>query len=210
MKLITLRCTNCGADLQIDSERKEAYCTFCGTKLFVDDESIRITNRIVDEARLKEAEVRLKRLEYEHERELRQENRLQEHRRVFLTAVIVYVCALLFTYLIQEWNEVFPFVLVFGGIALLSIRSAGRREVYVRQEYVRQSYVTSPKSKLTAAFLCFFLGMFGAHYFYVGRIGMGILYIFTLGLFGIGWLADIIRILSGRFTDREGLPLREA
>ena len=58
MKLITLRCTNCGADLQIDSERKEAYCTFCGTKLFVDDESIRITNRIVDEARLKEAEVR--------------------------------------------------------------------------------------------------------------------------------------------------------
>ena len=205
MKLITLRCTNCGADLQIDSERKEAYCTFCGTKLFVDDESIRITNRIVDEARLKEAEVRLKRLEYEHERELRQENRLQEHRRVFLIAVIVYACALLFTYLIPELNEAFPFVLIIGGIALLSTRNPRRTDVYVRREYV-----TSPKSRLTAAFLCFFLGMFGAHYFYVGRVGMGFLYIFTLGLFGIGWLADLIRILSGRFTDREGLPLREA
>ena len=205
MKLITLRCTNCGADLQIDSERKEAYCTFCGTKLFVDDESIRITNRIVDEARLKEAEVRLKRLEYEHERELRQENRLQEHRRVFLIAVIVYACALLFTYLIPELNEAFPFVLIIGGIALLSTRNPRRTDVYVRREYV-----TSPKSRLTAAFLCFCLGMFGAHYFYVGRIGMGFLYIFTLGLFGIGWLADLIRILSGRFTDREGLPLREA
>ena len=205
MKLITLRCTNCGADLQIDSERKEAYCTFCGTKLFVDDESIRITNRIVDEARLKEAEVRLKRLEYEHERELRQENRLQEHRRVFLIAVIVYACALLFTYLIPELNEAFPFVLIIGGIALLSTRNPRRTDVYVRRVYV-----TSPKSRLTAAFLCFFLGMFGAHYFYVGRVGMGFLYIFTLGLFGIGWLADLIRILSGRFTDREGLPLREA
>lgn len=205
MKLITLRCTNCGADLQIDSERKEAYCTFCGTKLFVDDESIRITNRIVDEARLKEAEVRLKRLEYEHERELRQENRLQEHRRVFLIAVIVYACALLFTYLIPELNEALPFVLIIGGIALLSTRNPRRTDVYVRREYV-----TSPKSMLTAAFLCFFLGMFGAHYFYVGRVGMGFLYIFTLGLFGIGWLADFIRILSGRFTDREGLPLREA
>lgn len=205
MKLITLRCTNCGADLQIDSERKEAYCTFCGTKLFVDDESIRITNRIVDEARLKEAEVRLKRLEYEHERELRQENRLQEHRRVFLIAVIVYACALLFTYLIPELNEALPFVLIIGGIALLSTRNPRRTDVYVRREYV-----TSPKSRLTAAFLCFFLGMFGAHYFYVGRVGMGFLYIFTLGLFGIGWLADLIRILSGRFTDREGLPLREA
>ena len=76
--MINLTCTNCGAELQIDAERKQAFCTYCGTKLLVDDESIHITNRIIDEARLKEAEVRLKELEYQHEKELREETIRQE------------------------------------------------------------------------------------------------------------------------------------
>jgi len=40
--------------------------------------------------------------------------------------------------------------------------------------------------------LAIFLGGIGVHRFYRGSIGMGILYIFTAGLFGIGWLVDII------------------
>ncbi len=52
-----------------------------------------------------------------------------------------------------------------------------------------------PKNKWVAFFLCMFLGFFGAHKFYEGRIGTGILYLFTLGLFGIGWLIDIIVLL---------------
>lgn len=43
--------------------------------------------------------------------------------------------------------------------------------------------------------LCFFLGFIGAHKFYEGKIGLGILYIFTIGLFGIGVLVDLIVIL---------------
>lgn len=50
-------------------------------------------------------------------------------------------------------------------------------------------------NKWTSFFLCLFLGMFGAHKFYEGKIGMGILYLFTLGLCGVGWIVDIIRIL---------------
>ena len=52
-----------------------------------------------------------------------------------------------------------------------------------------------PKNKWISFLLCFFLGGFGAHKFYEGKIGMGILYLFTAGLFGIGWLIDIILIL---------------
>lgn len=50
-------------------------------------------------------------------------------------------------------------------------------------------------NKWTAFFLCFFMGMFGIHHFYEGKVGMGILYLCTCGFFGIGVLVDLIRIL---------------
>ena len=52
------------------------------------------------------------------------------------------------------------------------------------------------KNKWVAFLLCLFLGVVGAHKFYEGKIGMGILYIFTFGLFGIGWIIDLIALLG--------------
>jgi hypothetical protein len=43
--------------------------------------------------------------------------------------------------------------------------------------------------------------------FYVGKIGTGILWLFTWGLFGIGQLIDLILIAVGQFKDRNELPL---
>lgn len=51
------------------------------------------------------------------------------------------------------------------------------------------------RSKWTAFFLCLFLGGIGAHKFYEGKTGRGVLYLFTLGLFGIGWFIDLIALL---------------
>lgn len=50
------------------------------------------------------------------------------------------------------------------------------------------------KNKIVALILCVLFGLFGAHKFYEGKTGMGILYLFTMGLFGIGWIIDIINI----------------
>lgn len=66
----------------------------------------------------------------------------------------------------------------------------------------------SRKNKIVALLLCIFLGYFGAHKFYVGKVGMGILYLFTMGFFGIGWLIDVILIATGSFKDEFGLPLK--
>ncbi len=60
---------------------------------------------------------------------------------------------------------------------------------------VRPVIYGRPKNKWVALCLCIFLGFFGAHKFYEGKIGMGILYILTLGLFGIGIFVDFILIL---------------
>ena len=54
------------------------------------------------------------------------------------------------------------------------------------------------KNKWAALLLCFFFGLFGAHKFYEGKAGMGILYLFTFGLFGIGWMIDLLVLLFRR------------
>ena len=70
--------------------------------------------------------------------------------------------------------------------------------------------ITSDKRKTPALLLCIlgFFGIAGLHRFYVGKIGTGILYLLTAGLFGIGWLVDFIMIAVGAFRDKAGLPLK--
>lgn len=67
----------------------------------------------------------------------------------------------------------------------------------------------SNKSRLVALLLCFFLGGLGVHRFYAGKIGTGIVWLLTLGCFGIGSLIDLIMIICGSFTDKDGNLIKE-
>ena len=62
----------------------------------------------------------------------------------------------------------------------------------------------SPRSRLVALLFCVFLGAFGVHRFYVGKIGTGILMLVTIGGLGIWILIDLILIAVGSFRDKEG------
>ncbi|MEP6495505.1 MAG: TM2 domain-containing protein [bacterium] len=67
----------------------------------------------------------------------------------------------------------------------------------------------SEKRIMPAFLLCFFLGVFGAHRFYAGKIGTGFLQLFTLGGLGIWTMVDLIMIIIGKFKDDEGEPITE-
>lgn len=79
----------------------------------------------------------------------------------------------------------------------------------------------SPKSRLAATLLAWFLGTFGAHRFYLGKTGtaivmliLGIIGYATLWLYGIGLIflipvgiwafIDFIFAVSGNMKDKEG------
>jgi TM2 domain-containing membrane protein YozV len=60
------------------------------------------------------------------------------------------------------------------------------------------------KSLLIAIILCFFLGIFGIHRFYLGYTGVGVLMLLTFGCFGILWLIDFIRLIIGDLKPKNG------
>lgn len=60
---------------------------------------------------------------------------------------------------------------------------------------------------LLTLLLAIFLGTFGIHRFFNGKVGTGILMIVTFGGCGIWWLIDIILIVTGNFKDSNGIPI---
>ncbi len=67
----------------------------------------------------------------------------------------------------------------------------------------------SDKRILPVFLLCFLFGVFGAHRFYVGKIGTAILQLLTIGGLGIWAMIDLILIIVGAFTDSDGKKITQ-
>lgn len=84
-----------------------------------------------------------------------------------------------------------------------------KNELKSNKKEIRKAIKTLAKSggkapvtgqeKTVALILLLFLGMLGAHKFYLGQTGKGILYLFTGGLCGIGLLIDLIKLLTDTY-----------
>lgn len=78
----------------------------------------------------------------------------------------------------------------------------------LQSAFALETHPSSLKSKAATLFLCFFFGMFGVHRYYVGKIGTGVLWTLTAGMFVIGWIVDIYNIANNRFCDSNGYVIR--
>ena len=86
--------------------------------------------------------------------------------------------------------------------------NAGTYRTQYQAPYDIYQSMVSTKNKDLTFILCLFLGALGVHRFYAGKIGTGILYLLTGGLFGIGCIIDLISIASNSFKDSDGLPIK--
>jgi DNA-directed RNA polymerase subunit RPC12/RpoP len=101
VKIISLKCPECGADISIEEGHKQCFCQYCGAKIMIDDGSTTHTYRKVDEARIKEAEVereiRLKELELElYDKQAKEKNQKLSHKYLNAAIFIVILISILF------------------------------------------------------------------------------------------------------------------
>ena len=90
IKAISIKCPECGASLEIEEGRTNAFCTYCGAKIIINNENEHII-RHIDEAEIKQAEterlIRLKELEMEDKEQTRE----RKIRAVALITALVFV-----------------------------------------------------------------------------------------------------------------------
>lgn len=128
VKIISLKCPECGADISIEEGHKQCFCQYCGAKILIDDGSTTHTYRKVDEARIKEAEVdkliRLKELEIKQkEAERKGKIKILKIKAVLLlvfTGAIVIIFGQLRDYVMLEMCGLFPIIVALFIVMSLS------------------------------------------------------------------------------------------
>ena len=73
-----------------------------------------------------------------------------------------------------------------------------------KEKLLNSSTLGSDSQWVVILLLAFLLGVIGAHRFYVGKTGTGILMLLTFGGLGIWLLIDLILIVTGQFTNKAG------
>ncbi|MGB4092432.1 MAG: hypothetical protein WBK46_10920 [Ruminococcus flavefaciens] len=82
MKLVSYKCPNCNASIQVDDSKRSFFCTYCGSPVNIDLGENVFTYREINEAEIRRAEaeenIQLSKLEYKLKKKELQEKRNKE------------------------------------------------------------------------------------------------------------------------------------
>ena len=97
MRIMSVKCPECNATLSIEDDRKRCFCQYCGTKIIIDDGSTTHTYRKIDEARIREADVkeniRLRELAIEEKKlEAKENTNKQKVKATIILGVVGMLC----------------------------------------------------------------------------------------------------------------------
>lgn len=87
MKLIDLKCENCGANLKIDTDNIQAFCQYCGSKLLIDMD--RLSEVLKEKEKTKQ--VIEKEQHITKRKEMDQNYKKEKEKREFKETIIVFI-----------------------------------------------------------------------------------------------------------------------
>ncbi|MCQ2591817.1 MAG: TM2 domain-containing protein [Treponema sp.] len=123
------------------------------------------------------------------------------------TYIVIAILCYLFSGLIKAPTASLVFSIIFGIIeGLLIIASCVLFFITIYKNDKTNKY--SKKSMKVDMTLCVFLGLFGAHRYYEKKYATAVIWTLTLGVFGIGWVVDLLSMLKGIRFDNAGKVIR--
>lgn len=124
IELVSVKCPDCGATLNIESDRKQAFCTYCDAKVVIDNgRDYEFTYHKVDDAEVKRAEtehaVLMKKLEMEEKR--REDAKVIRKKKATTSIILAVVGAIFFIIGATVKSNTGPMLMIFGMLPLVAI-----------------------------------------------------------------------------------------
>lgn len=203
MKLIESKCPNCGSSIKVAFGNKKAECDYCGTSFVIDDETIKVKHfmvgQISEEQEFINAETNLDKLQNYEEAfsiYLSLSKRYVNNAEVWIGLLRCVTRDFTYKHGSQDFKKMYQ--KYWNSFVALADEKEIKKYEEKYKDYVENIKGTPVHPEANKKEKCLLVvtvlgGMFGLHKFVQGEGRLGLAYLFTGGLFGIGWIYDIVQ-----------------
>ena len=202
MKLLEVKCPNCNASLKVDKTNKKVTCDYCGTNFILDDNVIKVKHmmvgQITEEQEFVNAETNLNKLKdysASYNGYLSLSKRYVNNEEVWIGLLRSLTHDFSYKYESIDFKK--EYQKYWNNFIALAPEEEKQKYYTKYKNYVDNVKVSNEvkgnvKKENNYILVTIFGGWFGIHKFMQNQVGLGFLYLVTGGLFGIGWIIDII------------------